>query len=148
MREFTKVAFFIFRKDLSHEDRRAAFTVSFLFNASLCLVLIASAHFVARLYEQDKLALLIRVSAVVYFLEVFAAPIIALFQRDMAFGKVSLINVSQAALMAGSTDAFAVYRDPSPVFVMSTSTAVIGDSRFFLLLLLLKLKKATTVPEG
>jgi O-antigen/teichoic acid export membrane protein len=128
--EFTTISFFIFRKDLSHEDIRAAFTVSFLFNASLCLVLMASADFVARLYGQDKLALLIRVSAVVHFLEVFAAPIVVLFQRDMAFGKVSLINVSNAALMAGSTVAFAVYRDPSPVFGMSTSIVVIGNSRF------------------
>jgi O-antigen/teichoic acid export membrane protein len=109
---------------------RPAFTVSFLFNASLCLVLMASADFVARLYGQDKLALLIRVSAVVYFLEVFAAPIVVLFQRDMALGKVSLINVSNAALMDGSTVAFAVYRDPSPVFGMSTSIVVIGNSRF------------------
>jgi O-antigen/teichoic acid export membrane protein len=108
LREFTTASYLILRKDLVLDDMRAAFTISFLLSGLLCLLLWATAGVLARVYQQQELAILIRILAFAYFLEVFPAPIIALFQRDLAFGKVALVNMTNVAITGGGTIAFAI----------------------------------------
>jgi O-antigen/teichoic acid export membrane protein len=108
LREFTTQSFLILRKDLVLDDIRAAFTLSFLLSGFLFLLLYATAGLLARVYEQDEIAIVIRISAFASFLEVFSAPIIVIFQRDLAFGKVALVNLCNAAIASGGTITFAM----------------------------------------
>jgi O-antigen/teichoic acid export membrane protein len=103
LREFAAPTFLILQKDLALDDIRAAFTISVALSGTLCLGLCGTAGILAGLYEQAELAAVIRVSALAFFLEVFSAPIVALFQRDLAFGKVALINIMNAGVTAIGT---------------------------------------------
>jgi O-antigen/teichoic acid export membrane protein len=108
LREFTTPAFLILRDELRLEDTRAAFTISFVLSTLLCLILNAAAGILATLYEQNELAAVIRISALAFFIEVFSAPIIAIFQRDLAFGKVALINMINVVVAGLCTIVFAI----------------------------------------
>jgi O-antigen/teichoic acid export membrane protein len=108
LREFTTASFLILREDVTQEDIRAAFTVSILLSALLCAILFAAAGFLAHAYQQEELALLLRVLALACFVEVIPGPVLAMFQRELAFGKVALINMSNAAVGTAATIAFAL----------------------------------------
>jgi O-antigen/teichoic acid export membrane protein len=108
LREFTTVTYIILRKDLTMEDIRAAFSTMLCLSALLGLFLMAGADILARLYQQEKLVPLIRINALAFFMEAFSAPILALLQRDMAFGKVAVINIANAVVIAGGSIIFAI----------------------------------------
>jgi O-antigen/teichoic acid export membrane protein len=107
LREFATTNFIVQHEEITRDDVRATFTVLFCLSAVLSGILFFAAPFVAHGYGQDGLTLLLRVTAIAVFLDVFGAPNLALFRRELNFGKVALVNVTGAALTAGTTIALA-----------------------------------------
>jgi O-antigen/teichoic acid export membrane protein len=99
-REFASANFLIQRQDLSREEIRSAFTIMLLINAAITAMLALSAPLLATVYGEARLVPYLHVISASIFLEVVATPIVTLLRRDMAFGKVALINISGAATAA------------------------------------------------
>jgi O-antigen/teichoic acid export membrane protein len=129
LREFTTPNFLILRNELNLDDVRATFTTSFILSALLCLVLNAAVGGLASLYEQHELIVIIRISSLAFFIEVFTATIIALFQRELAFGKVALVGITNAAITGVGTIIFAMlglsYISPALGWLVGTFVSVI-----------------------
>jgi O-antigen/teichoic acid export membrane protein len=106
-REFATMNYLVARKDLTAEDVRTAFTVNFLLTLFLCILLALGAGWVAAFYDEAGLRPYLLLVSFALLIEVVAAPITALMRRELAFGKVAIINVGSGATMTGATIALA-----------------------------------------
>jgi O-antigen/teichoic acid export membrane protein len=102
-REYGSYNFLIQKKDLARADIRAAFTVMLLLTILIAAVLCISAPWVEAAYSEASLARYLDIMAISLLLDQIGAPIVALLRRDMAYGRVAVINVANAALSAGAT---------------------------------------------
>jgi O-antigen/teichoic acid export membrane protein len=108
-REFASYNFLIQQKELSREDIRSAFTVMLALTVLIAAALSLLAPWIAAAYQEDSVVPYLRVMAVSLLFEVVAAPIVALLRRDLAFGKVAIINVLNAAVSAGAAVLLAAF---------------------------------------
>ena len=134
LREFATTNFIVQHGEITRDDVRATFTVLFCLSAVLSGVLFVAAPWVAHAYGKDGLTVLLRVTAIAAFLDVFGAPNLALFRRELGFGKVALVNVTGAALTAGVTIALASLGFSYMSFAWAQLIATIGGGflAFFL----------------
>ena len=96
LREFASSNFLIQQRDLTPADIRCAFTVMLALTTVISTGLFVFAPLVAGIYDEPPLAGYLRIIAVATFVELVAAPIVTLLRRDMAFGRVALINMAGA----------------------------------------------------
>ncbi len=99
-REFASANFLIQRQDLTREEIRGAFTIMLLLTVMITVVLASLAPLLANTYGEPRLIPYLRVISACLFLELIATPILTLFRRDMAFGKVAITNICGAATAA------------------------------------------------
>jgi O-antigen/teichoic acid export membrane protein len=99
-REFASANYLIQQQGLTRETIRAAFGVMLLMTALITVVLAAGAPLIAAALDDPRLIPYLRVISASLFIELVALPIVALLRRDMAFGKVMIINTSGAAIAA------------------------------------------------
>ncbi len=86
-------SYLVQQKDLTREDIRTAFTVMALITLTVTAILIATSAAIARLYNDPGLAAYLHVLALAFIPGTFERPLMALFRRDMAFGRYSAVNV-------------------------------------------------------
>ncbi len=87
-------SYLVQQKNLTREDIRTAFTVMTLITLAATAILIAFSGTIARLYADPGLAAYLRVLALTFIPGTFERPLMALFRRDMAFGRYSAVNVA------------------------------------------------------
>jgi O-antigen/teichoic acid export membrane protein len=109
VREFASYNFLIQQKELDREDIRSAFTAMLALTLLIAAALSLLAPWIAAAYHEDGVASYLRVMAVGLLFELVAALILALLCRDLAFGKVAIINVANAAVNAGGVIALAAF---------------------------------------
>lgn len=97
-REFVSTNYLVQTPDLSRDQVRSAFTVMVLFTVVLAGLLLLAAPALAALYGDERLIPYLRVIAFAFLLEVVSAPILALFRREMAFGKIAFVNIMGNAI--------------------------------------------------
>ncbi len=102
-REFATTNYIIQHKDLKPEHARAAFTILFLVSLALSLVILASAGGLANIYSEPNLEPFFQVIAIGIIVEAVSATIAALLRREMAFGRLAIINVTGAVVNTGVT---------------------------------------------
>jgi O-antigen/teichoic acid export membrane protein len=102
-REFASGSFLIQRPTLTRDEIRAAFGVMLLVTTLIAVALCLAAPRIATIYDDPRLLPYLRVISVSLFLELLAVPIITLLRREMAFGKVALINSAGAATASAVT---------------------------------------------
>jgi O-antigen/teichoic acid export membrane protein len=107
VREFATYNFIIQRAELEREDIRSAFTVMLLLTFVVCVALYAFAPCLAAAFHEGNLASFLRIIGVSLLFEAVAAPIIALCRRDLAFGKLAIINIASGSINSGATLALA-----------------------------------------
>jgi O-antigen/teichoic acid export membrane protein len=107
VREFASYNFLIQQKELDREDIRSAFTAMLALTILIVVALYLLAPWIALAYQEDGVVPYLRVMAVSLLCELVAAPIQALLRRDLAFGKVAIINVANAAVNTGVVIALA-----------------------------------------
>ncbi|HVV93703.1 MAG TPA: oligosaccharide flippase family protein [Hyphomicrobiales bacterium] len=108
LRDFGTVAFLIQRAEISRPVVQTAFTVTLAMSAALAALLWLAAEPFARLYHQAGIVPYLHVVAVAFLAGSLAGPVMALMRRDMAFGKLALINVTTATATAAVTVALAL----------------------------------------
>ena len=89
--------------ELSPRLVRTGFTLMALLSAAMAAVLLLGADAFAGFYGEPELAPMLRVSALAFALAPFAAPILALLRRDMAFDRVARISIAAALVNSGTT---------------------------------------------
>jgi O-antigen/teichoic acid export membrane protein len=99
-REFASPNFLIQHRNLTLEEIRKAFAVMLLLTLAITLLLAVSAPWIAWAYGEERLVPYLRVVSASILVELIAAPVVSLLRREMAFGKVAIINVSSAATAA------------------------------------------------
>ncbi|MEY9559322.1 oligosaccharide flippase family protein [Sinorhizobium fredii] len=107
VREFVSGSFVIQRQDLGRDDVRAAFSAMLVLTGLITAALTAVTPLLVASYGEEKLALYLRLTSLCLFFDLIPIQVVALLRRDMAFGKVAVINVSGAAAGACTTLALA-----------------------------------------
>jgi len=98
--EFGGANYLIQKRELSLASIRTAFTIMLGTSALVGAVLFSLADVLSRLFEQDSLRDGIAVSALNFLLVPFSGTLLALFRRELAFGKLAICNL--AAAVAGA----------------------------------------------
>jgi O-antigen/teichoic acid export membrane protein len=94
-------AYLIQKQELSSDDIRACFTVSFFATLCITALLLGLAYPLAHFFGMPQLEPYIRVVAFGYVTGPFAYPIAALLSRHLAFGRLASIGVGAALVYAG-----------------------------------------------
>lgn len=97
-RNFGVTVYLVQERELTREGIRTAFTISLILSVLFGVALYTSASSIAIFYGEPGLELILRFAAIGCLLVPFSAPIMALLQRDMAFDKLAVINVTTAAI--------------------------------------------------
>lgn len=109
VREFATPIFLIQRRDLQSQDVRTTVTVLTIATVIISSLIVVSAPNLADFYREVGLVPFLRVLSLWMLVQIISAPIIALLRREMAFGKLAVINMTGAALCTGLTIALAVH---------------------------------------
>ncbi len=103
LREFATSDFLIQRREVVPDDVRTSFTILFLLTASIVGGIFAFASWLGILFDSDKLPAFVRIAALAVLIEAVALPVRGLLRREMAFGKLAVINTVGACVNAGMT---------------------------------------------
>lgn len=107
--EFGGANYLIQKHELSSANVRTAFTVTFGISVLVGIVLFAFAGALSRFFGQDNLTSGIAVSALSFLLVPFSGTILALFRRDMDFGKLAICNLAANAVGVAISIALAMW---------------------------------------
>ena len=107
-REFASGNYLIQHSELTLRDIRAAFTVMLALTLTITITLAAFAPALAQAYGEPRLVAYLRVVCASILTELVTTTIVALLRRDMAFGKVAIINIAYAATASCVTVVLAV----------------------------------------
>src|SRR5690606_5246146 len=77
----------------SPQQVRSAFTVMAVFTLLMAALLFLSSGSLANIYDDPRLKPYLQVIALSFVVEILAAPTLALLRREMAFGKIAVINI-------------------------------------------------------
>jgi O-antigen/teichoic acid export membrane protein len=107
-REFATYNFLIQQSVLSHDDIRASITIGGGITLALSTVLAIGAPWLAALYQSEGLTRFLWVVSVAVLMDIVLLPISYLLRREMAFGKLVAINVSNTLVNAGTSLSLAI----------------------------------------
>lgn len=107
-REFTSSSFLIKQDILSSELVRSAFTAMLILTIAVSSSLALAAPWLAAVYGEENLVPYLRVISVCLLIDLIPQQILALLRREMAFGRVALINVVVTVTGAFSTISLAL----------------------------------------
>lgn len=108
LREFATSDFLVQRPEVVPDDVRTSFTILVLLTASIVGGIFAFASWLGILFDSDKLPAFVRIAALAVLIEAVALPVRGLLRREMAFGKLAVINTVGACVNAGMTILLAV----------------------------------------
>ncbi|MBN9433561.1 MAG: lipopolysaccharide biosynthesis protein [Bosea sp.] len=99
-RAFGVGTYLVQEKEIDRALVRSAFTLTLLFSFVCAALTFAFSDTVAGLYGAPALGPLLAASSLAFLLTPISGPVIALMQRELAFGRIAFVNVSSA--LAGS----------------------------------------------
>jgi len=97
-REFVSTNYLIQAKTIINEDVQTAFTMMTVFTLLMSSIIYFSAPTIAAIYENAGLVSYLRVVTMAFAIEVFSAPVMTLFRREMAFGRIASVNITSTAV--------------------------------------------------
>jgi len=100
LRELGSVAYLVQQKEVTLEKIRTVFTVSLIVTAVMSVALALVSDPIATYYGDRRLGSFLHIAALAYAVGPFVHPIYALMSRQMAFGRIALIDVAAAATNA------------------------------------------------
>ncbi|WP_353475868.1 oligosaccharide flippase family protein (plasmid) [Salipiger sp. H15] len=103
LRVFGVGIYIVQEKTLTRHILRSVFTFSLLMSLAVIAVICLSAGGIASYFRQPELAPLLRIAVIAFLVAPFGNPVIALLQRELAFGPLSVISVVASVLGAGLT---------------------------------------------
>ncbi len=98
--EFGGANYLIQKRELTRASIRTAFTITFAISVLFGAIFFASSGVLSRFFNQESLANGLAVSAANFLFAPFSGTVMALFRRDMSFGKLAICNF--AATLVGA----------------------------------------------
>jgi O-antigen/teichoic acid export membrane protein len=96
-REFASPNFLIQHRNLTVDATRKAFAVMLLLTLAITFTLFASAPLIGWAYGELRIVPYLHVVSLGLLVEVIYVPVVSLLRREMAFGKVVIINLANLA---------------------------------------------------
>jgi O-antigen/teichoic acid export membrane protein len=90
--EFGGANYLIQKRELTRAGIRTAFTITFVISVLFGALFFASAGVLSRFFDQESLSSGLAVSAANFLFAPFSGTVMALFRRDMSFGKLAICN--------------------------------------------------------
>ena len=106
-REFGVSTYLIQKREVTTAGACTVFTVTLLLSMLTATMLYGLSGPIATFYGEQGLKLVLQFAAASCLLAPFSAPLMALLQRDMAFDKFAIVNVSSALVNCGTSVALA-----------------------------------------
>jgi O-antigen/teichoic acid export membrane protein len=103
LRELGSATYIVQQAELTMEKTRTVFTITFIATIVIAALLAMAAVPLAHFYRTPNLARYIQVMTFSYAVGPFIYPVYALMSRELAFQKISIIDVSTAFLNAAVT---------------------------------------------
>jgi O-antigen/teichoic acid export membrane protein len=98
LREFGASTFLIQEPNITGEKVRTAFTIMLLLSFLLSAPLFLFSSHVAAFYGNEAVDAYLRLTALGLMIGPFASPILSLLRREMAFGKLAVLNIVGASV--------------------------------------------------
>lgn len=108
LRDFGVGQYFVQLKELTREHIRAGFTVMLLISWSIAALLLLARGPAASFYAHPGLAEIFSVLAFNFLILPFGSPILSILKREMQFGRLAIISVSNSAVQVAVTIATAL----------------------------------------
>jgi O-antigen/teichoic acid export membrane protein len=106
-RDFGVGQYLIQVKEVTREKRRAAFTVTLMFSWTLAMLLVMLHPLAGSFYANVGVAHVMLLLAVNFLILPFGSPLRTLLQREMQFGKLAVVNLTNHVVQSGTTVAAA-----------------------------------------
>lgn len=106
-REFATSEFLIQRQTVTAEDVRTSFTIIIGFGLVIVAAVWLLAPRIGAFYAVPELASFLYVAVLALLLDAVSLPVIAQLQRDLAFGRVAVLNVASSGVAGLATCALA-----------------------------------------
>lgn len=97
VRDFGVGNYLIQEKELTTDRVRTAFAVTLVIGWTMAAVLFALSGPVSAFYDEPGLGQVLRVLSLTFLVIPFSSPVLALLRRDMAFGRLYVVEVASAA---------------------------------------------------
>lgn len=101
LRDFGVTNYLIQEREVDREKLRTAFTVTLGLSWLFAAVLLAGADWAAGFYEDEGIRQIVWVMAANFVLIPFGSPILALMRRELQFGRLAAIQLTNTAVNAG-----------------------------------------------
>ena len=95
---FGTPTYIVQKPQLTTDDVRGSFTIMVVIGVAIAAGLAISAPWIAAAYGEPRLVLFLWLASVCTVVDLFATVIFALFSREMAFGKLAVLGMSNAIL--------------------------------------------------
>ena len=102
-REFGVGHYLIQARDLTHDNFRAAFTVTLGISWSIAGLLFVLRIPLSRFYGSPGIAEVLALISVNFVLLPFGSPLLSLMRREMQFGRIAIVNTSNAVVSSAVT---------------------------------------------
>jgi O-antigen/teichoic acid export membrane protein len=102
MRDFASQTYLINREDAEEDSVRTLFTLMMLSSAVICGAIMLMSGWLEVLYAREDLAVFLLLNCLGLMLEPFHLTIGGLLRRELAFGRVTAINVTIAVVQAST----------------------------------------------
>jgi O-antigen/teichoic acid export membrane protein len=106
-RDFGVGQYLVQVKEVTREKRRAAFTVTLAFSWSIAVLLAAANPLVADFYGNAGVGEILLLLAINFVILPFGSPLRNLLQREMKFGSLAVVNLSNHLVQSATTIAMA-----------------------------------------
>lgn len=103
LRDFGVGQYFVQLKDLTREHLRAGFTVMLLISWAIAAILLLARGPATSFYAHSGLAEIFSVLALNFVILPFGSPILSILKREMQFGRLAIISVSNSIVQVTVT---------------------------------------------
>jgi O-antigen/teichoic acid export membrane protein len=108
LREFGVGQYFVQLKDITRAHLRSGFTIMLIISWSIALLLFLAREPVSIFYRHDGLVALFGVLALNFIILPFGSPILSILKREMQFGRLAIVSISNSIVQVTVTVATAM----------------------------------------
>jgi O-antigen/teichoic acid export membrane protein len=145
LREFGVGQYFVQLKEITREHLRSGFTIMLIISWSIALLLFLVREPVSIFYGHDGLAALFAVLALNFIILPFGSPILSILKRDMQFGRLAIVSISNSIVQVTVTIATAMAGES---YMSMAWGSIAGNVTNVVLLSLMRLDLALLLPTS
>jgi O-antigen/teichoic acid export membrane protein len=108
LRDFGVADYLIQEHEINKEKIRAAFTITLLMAWIIAAVLFLISPFAGDFYKEAGVSSVLKVLAINFLIIPFGAPALSLLRREMAYGKLYIINTAASAVRSTTSITLAI----------------------------------------